>query len=121
MDETSANDDNFLRIGDYITLKQIRYQSYLSCEGILADEVFISSDNTHFDNHLFQVCTQRQYSATMEYEDFLRRVDVNNMKNESDKKHHSALVKGKGNEMRYVSILYYYVIIDHIIIIILFQ
>ena len=97
----SGEQDNFLRIGDLITLKYIRYQSHLSCEGLLNDEVHLNPNQHEFEYHLFQVCTTRQYSAKLEYEDFIKRVgDVNNIKATSDKKHYAALVKGKGNEMK---------------------
>ena len=77
----SGEQDNFLRIGDLITLKYIRYQSHLSCEGLLNDEVHLNPNQQEFEYHLFQVCTTRQYSAKLEYEDFIKRVgDVNNIK-----------------------------------------
>ena len=74
MAANEAIDDNFLRIGDLITLQYVRFQSYLSCEGILDDSIYIDPSTGSFEDHLFMVCAQRQYSANMEYEEFLEKV-----------------------------------------------
>eukprot|EP00605_Chrysophyceae_sp_TOSAG23-4_P000595 GSChrysophyteH1.ASY1.ANO1.672.1 assembled CDS len=94
-------EDNFLRTGDLVTFKYVRFQSYLSGEGILNEDVFVNPKISSFEDHLFQVCAQRQYSAKLEYEDFLEKTggDENEME-ESAKKHFTALVRGKGNEIR---------------------
>jgi hypothetical protein len=68
-------EDNFLRIGDLITLQYVRFQSYLSCEGILDDSIYLDPATGPFEDHLFMVCAQRQYSANMEYEEFLEKVN----------------------------------------------
>jgi hypothetical protein len=76
MAATDSVDDNFLRVGDLITLQYVRFQSYLSCEGILDDSIYIDPNRESFEDHLFMVCTQRQYSANMEYEEFLEKVCI---------------------------------------------
>ena len=68
-------EDNFLRIGDLITLQYVRFQSSLSCEGILDDSIYLDPATGPFEDHLFMVCAQRQYSANMEYEEFLEKVN----------------------------------------------
>ena len=94
-------EDNFLRTGDLVTFKYVRFQSYLSGEGILNEDVFVNPNISSFEDHLFQVCAQRQYSAKLEYEDFVEKTggDQNEME-ESAKRHFIALVRGKGNEIR---------------------
>lgn len=48
-----------LRIGDYITLKnQKPNDGYLSSEGLLSEECFISKDSDQFENCLWQIHIQ---------------------------------------------------------------
>ena len=95
-----ASDDNFLRTGDLITLKFVRFQSYLSGEGILSEDIYVSQSTTTFEDHLFQVCAQRQYSAKLEYADFEVKQSGKEIKDDATKKHFAALIRGKSNEMR---------------------
>ena len=92
--------DNFVRIGDLITLKFVRFQSFLSSEGILSEDIFVTPGSNSFEDHLFQVCAQRQYSAKSEYEEFNAKMEGKELNDEGLQKHFSALVRGKGNEMR---------------------
>ena len=93
--------DNFLRTGDLVTFKYVRFQSYLSGEGILNEDVFVSPNISSFEDNLFQVCAQRQYSSKLEYQDFLAKREGNQDNlDESSKKHFAALVRGRGNEIR---------------------
>ena len=79
--------DNFLRVGDLITLQYVRFQSYLTCEGILDDSVFVVPKTESFEDHLFMVCTQQQYSANMEYEDFMVKLDGRKEMTDAEQKH----------------------------------
>lgn len=93
--------DNYVRIGDYITLKFLKHNTYLSAEGILVEDVFVSSSLKFFEENLFQIYTQRQYSATNELEEFMSNFDSENEKinlDQASKNHMEALVKGKENE-----------------------
>jgi len=95
-----VGEDNFLRTGDLITLKFVRFQAYLSGEGILAEDVLVTTKMSPFEDHLFQVCAQRQYSAKSEYSEFVEKQAGKDPKDEASKKHFAALVRGKANEMR---------------------
>jgi len=72
MDVLSANS---LHIGDYITLNDVRLEGgvghYLYTEGILSEDLFVKSELAPFDDMIFCVQLQRQYSASKELEDFL--------------------------------------------------
>lgn len=61
-----------LRIGDYITLKNVAIDSYLCTEGILQENIQVNDNLTQFDDYLFCVHLQRQYSAAKELDDFLK-------------------------------------------------
>jgi hypothetical protein len=60
-----------LRIGDIITLQNISSSSFLSAEGILLDDIYVSDDLSKFEDTLFQVHLQRQYSASRDLLAFL--------------------------------------------------
>lgn len=95
--------DNFIRIGDIVTLKYLKHQSFLSAEGILIEDVCVSTSLKSFEDHQFQIYVQRQYSATNELEEFLDRFDKDHTKDftEADqgtRNHLEALLKGKENE-----------------------
>ncbi len=57
-------------IGDYITLKSIKWDSFLCCEGILNENAYLSGPDTNLDEELFCIHLQRQYSALRELDDF---------------------------------------------------
>lgn len=92
--------DNFIRIGDIVTLKFLKHASYLSAEGIVVEDVFVSPSLKSFEEHQFQIYVQRQYSATNELEEFLGRIDPEDMSSidQGTKNHMDALTKGKENE-----------------------
>jgi len=94
--------DNFLRIGDIVTLKFLKYSGYLSSEGILVNDLGVSSSTVSFVDHLFQVCIQLQYSASNGFEEFINSYegDLSNIKDKELKKHYLALMRGKENEIR---------------------
>ena len=92
--------DNFIRVGDILTLKFLKHASYLSAEGILVEDVFVSSALKCFEEHQFQIYVQRQYSATNELDEFLNKipVDATEVSDPGLRNHMEALVKGKENE-----------------------
>lgn len=63
---------DILRVGDYICLKDIKAKQSLCAEGILSDDLVVGElgGGGSFDDHWFQVCLQRQYSAFVELEEF---------------------------------------------------
>ena len=95
----SAVKDNFLRIGDYVSLKFPKYLAYLSAEGILVEDVYVSPLLSFFEEHLFQIYVQRQYSATNELEDFLESSGGDpNLLDPATASYMEALTRGKENE-----------------------
>ena len=54
---------------------------FLSAEGILFDEAYVSTSIAEFDDDLFCVHMARQYSAARELDDFLNiyNVDLNDL------------------------------------------
>ena len=96
-------DAGALRIGDIITLQNLPLSSYLSAEGILLDDIYVSEDLSKFEDNLFQVHLQRQYSAAKEYDNFLReyQLDENSEVEEIHlKKYMEALKRGRDNEKK---------------------
>ena len=94
--------DSFLRYGDYLTLKSLRWQSYLSGQGILNNDVFMNDSLASFEDHVFQVVIQRQYSAKNEYEDYIEKQTAGTEDKEDwgdSSKHLEALMRGKLNEV----------------------
>ena len=61
-----------LRIGDYITLKAQKYDSFMLADGILVDNPNVAETNNieSFEDSLFCIHFQRQYSADRELEEF---------------------------------------------------
>lgn len=98
----STAKDNALRVGDFITLKFPKKQSYLSSEGILVEGAYISSSMSRIEDYVFQIYVQRQYSATNELRDFLVDYpDIEAGKMPTDVatiSHYEALLRGKENE-----------------------
>ena len=60
-----------LRIGDYVTLKNVKNEEILCAEGILLEELTLTQKITAIDDFLFCIHLQRQYSASRELEEFL--------------------------------------------------
>jgi hypothetical protein len=89
--------DNLLRIGDFITLKYLKRSTYLNAEGVISEDVEVSSTLKQFEDHVFQIYVQKQYSATNELDEFEQAFeDV--VQDKGNKNHHEALLKGKENE-----------------------
>lgn len=63
---------DILRIGDLVTFKCSKYGGLLCAEGILLEDLIILDQITVFDDFLFRVHLQRQYSAARELDEFLR-------------------------------------------------
>ena len=95
-------DTDGLKIGDLITLKSPKWESYLGAEGILLHDLIVKEALQEFDDCIFSVHLQRQYSASRELESFLEtyNVDENAIKDESMKQYLKALQKGRDNEVK---------------------
>jgi hypothetical protein len=61
----------YLSIGDYVCLFYVKLSSNLCAEGILGDDINVGDKVESFDDCLFQVHLQRQYSASNELSLFL--------------------------------------------------
>ena len=91
--------DNILRVGDYVSLKFPKHQAYLSAEGILIDDLYVSTNVSFFEENLFQIYVQRQYSATNELEEFLEANGGDpNLLDPATASYMEALNRGKENE-----------------------
>jgi hypothetical protein len=72
MSWNSENYSSTVKIGDYITLKQSTpVEGFLSAEGIITEDVILSQDGIGFENCLWEVHVQNQYTAVREYEEVL--------------------------------------------------
>lgn len=82
-----------LRIGDYVLLRDVAKSSILGCEGILLEEVSVVEGTQTFQDCLFAVHLQRQYSASRDLQAFLKiyNHDVKNIKEPAAKKYLLAL------------------------------
>ena len=60
-----------LKVGDLVTLKSTKQESYLCAEGILLEDLIVDDNVSMFDDTLFCVHIQRQYSAAREFESYL--------------------------------------------------
>ena len=60
-----------MKIGDLVTLKNLKTDGFLCAEGILLQDIVVSSDIGVFDDAIFCVHLKRQYSASRELEEFL--------------------------------------------------
>jgi hypothetical protein len=88
--------DNFIRVGDIISLKYFKHQAFLSSEGIIVEDVGVSPSLKFFDDNIFQIYVQRQYSATNELEEFSKA--GHDPDDPAARNHVEALIKGKENE-----------------------
>ena len=92
-----------LKIGDYITLKTTKWECYLGAEGILAQDLYVHDALEEFDDSIFQIHSQRQYSASRELLNFLdtHNIDENDeTEHDGVKQYLKALKKGRDNEVR---------------------
>ena len=61
-----------LKIGDYVTFRQLKFDGLFGAEGILQEDLGITfSEVGILDDALFAIHLKRQYSASREYEDFM--------------------------------------------------
>lgn len=88
-----ANAQGVLKVGDYITIKNLFLNYYLCAEGILVEDVIAEEFSTSFEDALFCIYLQRQYSAARELDEFLAS-------GHSDEKILHALQRGRDNENR---------------------
>lgn len=89
-------------------MKKTHIQGYLSAEGVLVEDLYITPSIKVFEENLFQICCQRQYSAINELEDFSEKLHHPDEGSEHGEEkaptpsvlaHLEALVKGKENEI----------------------
>jgi hypothetical protein len=78
MDFGNSMEDDTLKIGDYITIKNLRLNSFLCAEGILFEDIIVNDSIDSFEDALFCIHLQRQYSASSELEAFAQtyKIDV---------------------------------------------
>ena len=97
----SQSNENCLRIGDIVTLKFTGQSAFLSTEGILVEDVGVTTSIKPFEDNLFQVCIQLQYSAANGFEEFVEKFpgDLATITDKETNKHLNALMRGKHNEI----------------------
>ena len=64
-------DDDVLCIGDLITLRNTHGEGWLCSEGVVSEECFVANTGENFENCLWEIYVQLQYSASRDYEDAL--------------------------------------------------
>ena len=64
-----------LKIGDYVTIKHFKLDHYLSADGILSEDAVASNSLSSFEDCLFSVQLQRQYSAAKELDVFMESLN----------------------------------------------
>ncbi|KAH8083393.1 Inositol 1,4,5-trisphosphate receptor [Aureococcus anophagefferens] len=109
-EEDDAADDELrpLRVGDFITLRNIPNapelkRGFLSAEGILEDACRVSDKPAHFDESVFQICIQFQYSALKEYQEnieFLEELQAVEAEEEASRLEPDAGSAGEGEAPR---------------------
>lgn len=88
-----------LTIGDYVTFNSLKHMSYLCAEGIILEDVYVDESPERFDDCLFCIHLQRQYSAAKELDHFLEKYDIDAENvDPSTAKYLKALEKGRNNE-----------------------
>lgn len=81
-----------LHIGDYVTLKFSSLEpGWLSSEGLLDTQTFVTPNVNNFDDCIWELHVQNQYSATREYREALLMVKQEDRVNEDGTIHHSKL------------------------------
>ena len=58
-------------MGDFISIKIAKSDDFLCAEGILSDDVYVDDDRYTFDDGIFSIQMQQQYSASRELEEFM--------------------------------------------------
>ena len=97
-----------LRIGDFVTYKNIKHNGLLCAEGILREDLIVEENVRVFDDSLFCVHLQRQYSAARELEEFLKsnKVDVKNITDPNLVKYYQALKVSWKSNIHYYYLFY---------------
>jgi hypothetical protein len=54
-----------------VTFKNIKFDCHLSAEGILLEDLIVDESSKRFDDSIFCIHLQRQYSASRELEEFI--------------------------------------------------
>lgn len=82
-----------LRIGDYVNFKAAKFGGSLCAEGILLQDLGVVETPKVFDDSLFCIHLQRQYSAAKELEEFLKKdkIDIRNIVDANTAKYYHAL------------------------------
>lgn len=74
-----------VRIGDYIALRNSKpNDGWLCSEGLISDELFVVKARDDFDDCLWEIHVQNQYSAMKEYDEALQSGSITLDHNESD-------------------------------------
>lgn len=82
-----------LKIGDYVCFKNTTMDAFLCAEGILDENVIVQTSLAAFENGIFQVHLQRQYSALTEYNLFMKEnPNADKSDDQSILKYHHALL-----------------------------
>ena len=89
-----------LCIGDLVSLRSVKFEAFLGAEGILIEDLIVSDDAADFDDCIFAVHLQRQYSAAHELESFLESRKEDEAMDDAAKQYLNALTKGTDNEVR---------------------
>lgn len=90
-----------LKVGDYVTFNNVKFGAFLSAEGILLDDLVVAEDGM-FDDCIFCIHLQRQYSALRELSEFLatNEIDPKKIDDVNLLKYYKALVRGRDNETK---------------------
>ena len=88
-----------LRIGDYIVIKSMKFDSFMVADGLLIDELQVCPRDSIecFEDSLFCIYLQRQYSAAREYDEYMESIGTAKKETALDKVE-LALKTGKDNE-----------------------
>ena len=63
-------DYDYLRIGDYVVLRHPKpHEGFLAADGFLGEDLFVTKGSDRFDDCLWEVHVQNQYSAINEFRD----------------------------------------------------
>ena len=80
-----ATNSEYLRVGDYINLGNVKFEGYLAADGILNYDLVTRDMPTMYDDSIFCIHLQRQYAACTELNEFLELNDTTVM--DPDDKH----------------------------------
>lgn len=75
----------YLRVGDYINLGNVKFDGFLAADGILNFDLVTRDVPSMYDDSIFCIHLQRQYAACTELNEFLEVNDTTAM--DPDDKH----------------------------------